>query len=460
MDGFKQHLRDSVQLRLSVWLSLTILAIAVVAGIFSFVAAFDEANELQDDVLHQVAAVFDRYPFHEPVPQAEGQWRQSGNDESGVRVQFLTAPDLPSASEGDSRMILPLPPSLPDGMHSLQLRGEPYRILVKTLDSGKRLAVIQETGVRDEIARSGALHTVMPFLILVPILLLVVAILVRQMFRPISSLAAGIDCRGDQDLQPVAHDRLPSEVQPFVTAINRLLERVARAMDAQRRFVADAAHELRSPLTALSLQAERLAQADMSDAARDQLEVLRQGIERGRGLLGQLLSLARAQLVPAAPQGLVSVQCVYRDVLENLMPLAEARQIDIGVEGGNDAELRVHEMDLRTLVNNLVDNAIRYTPNGGRVDLSVHTDGDCTVLQVRDSGPGIPRSEWRRVFDPFYRVLGSDDIGSGLGLSIVKTIADRMGADVQLGHANETAQTGLQVRVNIPTTAVGKTAGP
>jgi len=432
---------------------LTILAIAVVAGIFSFVAAFDEANELQDDVLHQVASVFDRYPLQgRPVSEAGSRRMQGGNDESGVKVQFLTDGAAALPGDGDPQAVLPLSPALPDGMHLLRSQGESYRVLVKTLPSGERLAVAQETGVRDEIARAGALHTVMPFLILVPILLLVVAILVRQMFHPISSLATEIDRRSDHDLHPVAHDRLPSEVQPFVTAINRLLDRVARAMDVQRRFVADAAHELRSPLTALALQAEGLAQADMSDAAREQVRVLRQGIKRGRGLLDQLLSLARAQLVPTAPQALVSLQHVYRDVLEDLMPLAEARQVDIGVEGDNDAELRVHEMDLRTLVKNLVDNAIRYTPSGGRVDLSVHEDGDRAVLQVRDSGPGIPQSEWQRVFDPFYRVLGSDEVGSGLGLSIVKTIADRMGAEIQLGYADEAAQTGLKVRVCIPRT--------
>lgn len=458
MDDFKKCLRDSIQLRLSLWLSLIILVIAVVAGSFSFLAALDEANELQDDVLHQVAAVFDRYQLQGPVSD-DGSRVHGGNDESGVKVKFLTDRSAAPAGDGNSQAALPLSSTLPDGMHSIQLRGEPYRVLVKTLASGGRLAVAQETGVRDEIARLGALQTVMPLLILVPILLLVTAILVRQMFHPISSLAIEIDRRSDQDLHPVMHDRLPVEVQPFVTAINRLLDRVARAMDAQRRFVADAAHELRSPLTALSLQAERLAQADMSDTAQEQLKILRQGIERGRGLLGQLLSLARAQLVPTAPQALVSVQRIYRGVLEDLMPLAEARQVDIGVEGGDDAELHVHEMDLRTLVKNLVDNAIRYTPGGGRVDLSVRTVGDRAVVQVRDSGPGIPQSEWQRIFDPFYRVLGSDEVGSGLGLSIVKTIADRMGAEIQLGYADEITQTGLEVRVCIPTTSAARTTG-
>jgi two-component system OmpR family sensor kinase len=135
------------------------------------------------------------------------------------------------------------------------------------------------------------------------------------------------------------------------------------------------------------------------------------------------------------------------------MPLAEAKQIDIGVEGESDAQLRVHEMDLRTMVKNLVDNAIRYTPVGGRIDLSASVKHAQAILQIRDSGPGIPMSEQARVFDPFYRVLGTDALGSGLGLSIVKTIADRIGAQLQLEYADGKTQQGLSIKVLMPTTA-------
>jgi two-component system, OmpR family, sensor kinase len=449
MDGFKKRLKDSIQLRLSFSLSLAILVVAIVAGIFSFAAAFDEAHELQDDVLRQVAALFDRQHLQAPIVGDSGRLND-GDEESRVTVQYLA--DGPTTRNGvDPEGPLPLPPTLSDGMHTLKVKGEPFRVLIKTLGSGKRLAVAQETGVRNDIARNGALRTVMPFLILLPILLFVAA-LVRKMFQPISSLAVEIDRRGDQELHPVAQDDLPLEVLPFVIAINRLLNRVARSMDTQRRFVADAAHELRSPLTALSLQAERLADADMSDAARERLNVLRQGIERGRSLLDQLLTLARAQSATSAPHTLVSVQYVYRRALEDLMPLAEAKQIDIGVEGESDVQILVDEMDLSTIVKNLVDNAIRYTPIGGRIDLSVRASHNQAILQIRDSGPGIPPTEQERVFDPFYRVLGSDEIGSGLGLSIVKAIADRIGAQIQLGHTDEKAQSGLCVRLFIPMT--------
>ena len=308
----------------------------------------------------------------------------------------------------------------------------------------------QESGFRNEIARDGALRTVMPFLILVPVLLLIVADLVRKMFQPIAALSKEIDQRAEQELHPVEDRHLPVEVRPFAVAINRLLARVGQSMESQRRFVADAAHELRSPLTAMSLQAERLAEAEMSSVARERLTVLRQGIERGRSLLDQLLTLAKAQSATDLPKSPVSVQSIYRRVLEDLMPLAEAKHIDIGVEGTLDAEVWASELDMIAVVKNLVDNAIRYTPEGGRVDLSVGVSEGKVVLRIQDSGPGIPLAERDRVFDPFYRTLGSEQIGSGLGLSIVQTIANRIGAEIRLDFSDQEKQTGLNVAVIAP----------
>ena len=187
MDGFKKRLNESIQLKLSFSLSLAILVIALVAGIFSFVSAFDEAHELQDDMLRQVAALFDRQ--HLPLAHLGDDGRAKDSDEeSRVIVQYL-ADGSKAAGKGDAGAPLPLPITLPDGLHTLDVNGEPFRVLVKTTSSGERIAVAQETGVRDEIARDSALRTVMPFLILVPILLLIVADLVRKMFRPIASLS-------------------------------------------------------------------------------------------------------------------------------------------------------------------------------------------------------------------------------------------------------------------------------
>ncbi|MBU6258399.1 MAG: two-component sensor histidine kinase [Burkholderiales bacterium] len=452
MDGLQRRLNESVRLKLSLTLALTIVVVAALAGAFSFMSALDEAHELQDDMLRQVAQLVYRQGLAASLAPAD-QRLDDGDEESLVIVQRL-GEGAAGAAGVDAGGPLPLPTTLADGLQMVRVEQETFRVLVGTARNGARYAVAQEAAFRDQIARASALRTLLPFLVLVPVLLLLVADLVRKMFRPISALSGEIDRRAEQDLRPVDERHLPIEVRPFAVAINRLLARVSQAMDAQRRFVADAAHELRSPLTALSLQAERLAQAPMSEPARERLLVLRQGIVRGRNLLDQLLGLTRAQSAAEKPRNPLSVQEVYRRALEDLMPLAEAKRIDVGVEGTQDARLWVSEIDLMAIVKNLLDNAIRYTPAGGRVDLSVGANADGAWLRIRDTGPGIPAAERARVFDPFYRLLGSDELGSGLGLSIVQAIAQRIGARIRLADADALRQRGLSVELHLPPACV------
>lgn len=447
MDGFKKRLSESVQLRLSVALSLTIVLVAVAASAFVFVSALDEAHELQDDTLRQVAMLYDRQ--HMTLHYPEGPALEGDDEESRVIIQHL-ADGSQALANGDETLPLPLPATLVDGLATVNVGGEAFRVLVHSTSRGERIAVAQEVGARDKDARESAWRSLLPFLILFPVLLLVVGDLVRKLFRPIASLAAEIDRRGEQLLHPIDEQHLPAEVRPFVVAINRLLARVAQAMDGQRRFVADAAHELRSPMTALSLQAERLAACSLQVSARERLLPLCQGIERSRQLIDQLLSLAAAQAAVPRPQARIGVHAVYRRVLEDLLPLAEQKHLDIGVEDSADVQLLINPMDLFTLIKNLVDNAIRYTPAGGTIDLCLAQTDTCVCLQVKDSGPGISVEEHDRVFDPFYRTLGSGETGSGLGLSIVRAIAERVGARVALGFTDETSRRGLCVSLWFP----------
>ena len=447
MDGFKKRLSESVQLRLSLALSLTIVLVAVAASAFVFVSALDEAHELQDDTLRQVAMLYDRQ--HMTLHYPEGPALKGDDEESRVIIQHL-ADGSQALANGDETLPLPLPATLVDGLATVNVGGEAFRVLVHSTSRGERIAVAQEVGARDKDARESAWRSLLPFLILFPVLLLVVGDLVRKLFRPIASLAAEIDRRGEQLLHPIDEQHLPAEVRPFVVAINRLLTRVAQAMDGQRRFVADAAHELRSPMTALSLQAERLAACSLQVSARERLLPLCQGIERSRQLIDQLLSLAAAQAAVPRPQARIGVHAVYRRVLEDLLPLAEQKHLDIGVEDSADVQLLINPMDLFTLIKNLVDNAIRYTPAGGTIDLCLAQTDTCVCLQVKDSGPGISVEEHDRVFDPFYRTLGSGETGSGLGLSIVRAIAERVGARVALGFTDETSRRGLCVSLWFP----------
>jgi len=438
-------MKDSLQLRLSLWLTAGILAVAIPAAALSFIAAYDEANELQDDTLRQVHALFDQHRLSANASAAQDDHDAfADGDEARVVVQLMPLQPLPPTADDTPLQRLA---ALPDGIHSQTIAGTPYRVLLRRLGFGERLAVAQPAAVRDEIAREGALRTLLPLLVLLPLLPLLVIVLVRRGFRPITLLARDINRRSEHELQPLAPGFLPAEMRPFVIAINRLLERVAQAMQAQRRFVADAAHELRSPMTALSLQAEALATSDLPSAAQAKVATLRSGLRRGRDLLEQLLSLARAQAAPPPAAVRVSLVYVFRLVLEDLMPLAQSRNIDLGVTSEIDAAPLANEVDLLLMLRNLVDNAIRYTPDGGRVDLMVLSDEQGIAVEVCDSGPGIAPEERERVFDPFYRTLGNVHTGSGLGLSIVATVARRVGATVTLEYADRQALTGLRATI-------------
>ena len=446
MVGQQRPLAASMQARLSLWLSLLIFVSAIATAVFSFQAAFSEAIELQDEQLRQLAGLIDRQnkPSIDHVPEGDP------NDEDfESRIVVLQLPMRPSGKV-EAGQLTGLSAQIPDGIQTVRPGKLAWRIYVKTLGTGVRVAVAQRAAVRNEVARAGALRALLPLLLLIPLLLMLVRVLVRRMFRPLVELARELDERPEGDTQAIADAQVPTEIRPFVKAINRLLARVALAMAQQRRFVADAAHELRSPLTALSLQAERLDQTDMPPAARERLASLRSGIRRSQSLVTQLLMLARMQQGGDTPKLPVSIQKVLRSVLEDLFPLAEARQIDLGVDGSGDAQVQATEVDLTVLVKNLLDNAIRHTPDHGRIDLSVQQVGDRALLRVSDTGPGIAENERARVFEAFYRVTPDQDSGAGLGLSIVRAITARIHARIDLGYTDEAARSGLTVNVTMP----------
>lgn len=446
MVGFKRKLGDSIQVRLSFYLSLGILFIALIAGTLAYFRSFDEAQEFQDDLLRQVASIVEQQVI--PSHDFQSPGTEDTHDESHVFIQVLS--NTQGAKSALKAQRLALPDILHDGLQTVDAAGTTYRLLVKPLKSGERLAVAQDVTVRDEMASESLLGTLTPLFILIPLLIFIVAYFIRKIFKAITRLSLEIDERDEQDLHSISAALLPLEIKPFVAAINRLLKRVRLSMDAQHRFVADAAHELRSPLTALSLQAERLSNSEMSVGAQERLARLREGIDRGRKLLDQLLALARLQASAPTNPGQVSIQQIFRRVLEDLMPLAESKGTDIGVTNDIDTELLTDEMDLITLVKNLVDNAIRYSPQGGRVDLSIRNENAATRIIIEDNGPGIPETEWQRVFAPFYRILGSRETGTGLGLSIVDAIANRLNAKVSLAYSNVELKSGLQVSVIFP----------
>lgn len=445
MDGREGPLTASLRFRLSLWISTAILVGAAVAGLYSYTAATDEAHRNQDTQLRQVGYLISRL---DAVPASPMARERAGDVDFDARlvVRFIDAPGGPLPHNERAPHFSA---ALPDGLQTVTLGPETWRVFVRTNAKGVRVAVAQQTAVRDAAARSSALRTVMPLLFLGPVLVLLAALLVRTMFQPLQRLAAQLAARPAHDLGELDRAALPSEVWPFVAEINKLIARTVRALALQRRFIADAAHELRSPMTAMSLQAERLAASAMSDEARERLGALSAGLSRTRVMLDQLLTLARTQETGIGQPTQVPLKKAIQECLEDLVPLAEAKAIDLGVVGDADPVVSGRPLDIQVLVKNLVDNAIRYTPRGGCVDISVAEDGDRVLLDIDDTGPGIPPQERERVFDPFYRVLGSGEIGSGLGLAITASIAAQVGATIALLDKPD-ATPGLRARVAFP----------
>ena len=300
----------------------------------------------------------------------------------------------------------------------------------------KVIQVAQPIEIRRRLAANAAFHSVLPLLALAPLMALGVWALAAGTLRPLRRLADALRQRDAQTLQPLPEGGLPDEIAPVVQALNALLRRLEQALDVQRAFVADAAHELRSPLTALKLQLELLQRAPEGPARRAALEGLAGGIERAARLVEQLLTLARSEPgAPGAASETLDLTEIAGAALADLHPLARARGTELVLDAAARVTVHGERAALVALVRNLVDNAVRYSPPGTRVDVRVARDGDAAILQVDDQGPGIPPEERNRVFDRFYRRSAGEEEGSGLGLAIVRSVAERHRAAIVLDEA-------------------------
>ena len=436
MHHFIQTLKQSLQVRISIALILMFLPLSIIAGAFSYYQTYHEAEELQDDLLRQTAAY---------INPKTTDYTQIGS-ENHILIQTFGREDT-----------VPLSDTLGEGFHTIKGSvddddddddDDEYRAYIRQTPQGK-IAVLQETEYRDDLAATAAYQSVLPLLIALPLMILLTVWITYRAMRPVKTLSASLGKRRSDDLSPLDGEDVPSEIQGFVTAINQLLQRTGENIRRQQRFIADAAHELRSPLTALSLQAERLTKLPQSDEAREQTGLILQSIQRNRHLLEQLLTHARAQ-GSETQRNLtdISLQAQFRRVLQELMPLALDKQQDIGVAVENDLRIRADDTEIYTLIKTFTDNAIRYTPAGGRIDIGFSETPTTLAIWVEDDGPGIPAAERSRVTDAFYRILGTEQQGTGLGLSIADAIAKRYGGKLILADSRNFAH-GLLIQAQL-----------
>lgn len=297
--------------------------------------------------------------------------------------------------------------------------------------------VAETTGKRQVLAREIMKGIVFPQLLVVPLMIFLMWLGLRRGAAPLERLREQVMARKADDIRPLAAPDVPEEVSPLIKSFNELLQRVENEGAAQKRFIANAAHQLRTPLAGIRMQTELALRSNDADERNDALIKIAQGTESTAHLINQLLMLARTEGASSGTLPFVALDFrpVVRDVMVDAYPRASAKRIDMGFEAPEALVMVTGNADLlRELVSNLVDNAIRYTPEGGRISVRLLTGNanEGAVLEVEDNGIGIPPDERELVFERFYRVVGTAVTGSGIGLAIVREIAARHAASVSV----------------------------
>ena len=418
----------SIQQQLNRWVIIVSGCFSLLAGIVSGIIAFVEAQESQDIYLHQVGILLEQTHI------LNNKTLGDDSDEKLI-IQSLQA---------DNKGELPVPLDSPDGIHTLTVHGTQWRILVLTIKDSpsppSRFAIGQQTEFRNELARDSGLRSFVAVLLLAPLLIGLVHLVIRNSFKPLRALSPQIDQLAESGITPLDAQNIPLEITPFIDSINHLLIRINHVFSQQQSFVSDAAHELRTPLTALSLLTENLVKAKDISQVKQRLIPLQQGMRRMQILVTQLLSLARMQGKPQGTLQPVYIQQIAQETIAELYPLAEAKSIDLGMIKQVDIQLLDSDGGLSMLLRNAILNAINYSPEEGRVDVCLSVKAGQCLLQVQDSGPGIPENELEKIFIPFYRAINNRTPGNGLGLAICLEVARRLGGKI---HIQNTEQGGL-----------------
>jgi len=429
------------------WLIFGLAAASGIAGYGIFHTAREEASELFDYELRTVAL---------SLPSKL---------ESAISAE-QSSPGFPGIS--DDRIVIEIwdragnlvyhslkaraLERFPEGIRTIE-RDEYHWRVFGLQQPDRFIQVAQPFSVREDLALRLALHTVWPLWLMVPATIALVLLVVARGLAPIRSLSHALSTRSIDSLEPLRLDgNVPVEIRPLVEALNDLLLRLNVASQAQRTFVADAAHELRSPLAALKLQLQAAARDGTLKAEGKTLERVEGRLNRIIHLVQQLLTLAREDAQPATSMKPVSLRRLGEQAVGDFSLLAEAKRIDLGLECASPSSpddtytVLAEQNSLSVLLNNLIDNAIRHTPEGGKVDVILNrTPGGGVGFEVVDTGPGIPERELERVLDRFYRGKDAHGQGSGLGLAIAARIAQRH--QVTLTLRNNVGTSGLSASV-------------
>lgn len=437
----------SLRARLLVLLLATVLLAWIATAVFSYFDVRHEINEMLDAHLAQSASLL--------VAQSGGELHEPAGEDAERVHKYEREVAFQIWERGELRMRSASAPGVhlsrvSEGFSNSVIDGRRWRVFSRLDEEGRYVVQVGEVyKFREELAASVAGHLMHPLAVALPALAVLIWLGTAWGLAPLKRLARDVAMRAPDNLAPLNSAGVPNEVRPLLGALNALFSRLRASLEKERRFTADAAHELRTPLAAIKTQAQ-VAQAARSGEERERaLRNVASGVDRTTRLVEQLLALARLDPdAAAAERRVVDLVQLASESLKDIAPEAASKRIELGLEGETGVTVSGDAGLLHLLLRNLLDNAVRYTPAGGSVTVRVERRGAGVALLVTDTGPGIAPAERARVTERFYRVLGSGEEGSGLGLSIVSQVAELHGATLSL-HAADGAS-GLRVEVTFP----------
>ena len=438
MDGAQGAAVKSLRRSALIWMTLMLSAVGGIAFAISYEMTRRETASFLDGQLRQIALnVGDRLAVAD-APEASAD-PQDPEDAFDVTVWSAAGGPLRKQRNGVLLERLAFP-----GFATLSAGGDRWRVYMAG-DDRRAVQVAQRMSVRDEIARSAAIQSGIPILAAIPLAWLVIGWSLGHALAPLTNLTGAVATRGADATEPIAITGAPIEVLPLVDAMNGLIRRLQQAMQHERRFLADAAHELRTPLAALHIQIENL-QAAAGAHQTQASAALREGVQRASAMVEQLLRMARLDEAAAgAPSQHVDLAELVTDCVADYVEVAAAKGVDLGFAARQPATMTGDPQELKMLFGNLIDNAIRYTPSGGAVDVSVRRIDSLSVVEIIDTGCGVAAEQLPRLRDRFFRAAPVETEGSGLGLAIADAIAKRHA--MRIDFENRADRSGFRVRV-------------
>lgn len=416
----------SLTRRLAFSLLISLLAVLILATATAAITSYLQSSDIQDETLLSVAHLVNTNQIGSPY---DSSVFKDDDYDDGVRVWEIGGPNTPGFK---------IDQSIKDGFHTVNARRQLWRIYItRNTSSNKRFAISQKHGVSTTLALNSAKNTAIPLLILLLLVPALVFLVVRHSFKPLVAISNKISGTDSLTLDIDSKDEIPEEILPFVSSIELLLQKNEAYNQQQQRFIADAAHELRTPITALSLEVENVQKAGDASTKETRLNLLTLGIQRLNRLVNQLLDLARAQTSEASSIEIVSLNELVKSQVADLYVMAENKEIDLVVERNDDVFLHDTNHQLQHLVRNALSNAIKFSPASGQVTIEITRQEGRASLCVIDNGPGVPADQLEKLHIPFYR--SSDQatgFGAGLGLAICHEIAIQLKGKMSLENVD------------------------